>query len=128
MSWQGGRFAEGIVAGESQNAAVGADSGEVGVAEGVAGAIDAGAFAIPEAEDAVVFGLGKGVGELAAVNRGGGDIFVDAGEELDVVLAQEIALAFERSVVAAEMRAAVASDKRSGVESEAAVGAMLIEG
>ena len=122
------RFAEGIVAGQSKNAAVLTDSGEVGMAERVAGAIDAGTFPVPQAEHAVVFRLGERMGELSAVNRGGGDILVHSGQKDDIVFVQEDALAFEGGVVATEGRAAITADKRGGVETAAAIGAMLIDG
>src|SRR5205823_13661395 len=101
--------------------------GEVGVLEDVARAVDAGALAVPHAEDTVGLRSREEVGQLAAVDRGGAEVFVEAREEDDVVLAEEVGVALERQVEAAERRAAIPGDQRRGVEAAPPVGAVLVE-
>jgi len=94
-----GRLGERIVAAQREHAPVVRDAGVVRVLEDVAGAIDAGALAVPHAEDAVVFRLREQVGELDGRRP---EVLVDAREEDDVVLAEQIGIALEREVEAAE--------------------------
>src|SRR5207249_6861357 len=106
--------------------AVARDPGVVRVLEDVAGAIDARPLAVPYAEDAVVLGPREQVGELTAVHGRRAEVFVDARDEDDVVLAQEIRIALQREVEAAERRAAIAGDQRGGVEPSTLVGLVLV--
>ena len=55
-------------------------------------AVEAGRFAIPQADHAVVFGQWQQVGNLAAPNHGSGKVFIDAGFEYDVLRFQQRAL------------------------------------
>ena len=116
MGGQSGRFAERIVAGQREHAAVASDPGEVGMPEGVAAAIDARTFPVPKAQHAIILGLRKQIRKLAAIEHRCRQVFVDPGYEQDVMLAQQFAFAFERRVVAAQGRAAIAADQRGGVE------------
>jgi hypothetical protein len=114
-----------VVAGEHQHAAVLRGAGGVGVLEHIAAAIDARALAVPHGEDAVVLRPREEVDLLRAPDRGGGEVLVDAGLELDVV-ALEVALrAPQRLVEAAERRAAVAGDEARGVQAGALVALAL---
>jgi hypothetical protein len=124
---QGRRLRERIIAAQGQDPAVPADAREIGVLEDVAGAIDAGTFAVPHAQDAVVFGPGKQVGQLAAIHRGGPQILVDAGDENHVVLAQQGGIALERLIETTQWRAPVAGNQGGGVQAPTAVSPMLIE-
>ena len=72
-----GRFGGVVVAHQRQHAAVLRGAGEIGVAQGVAGAIDARALAVPDAEHAVVLALAAQFGLLRAPQRGGGKVLVD---------------------------------------------------
>ena len=54
------------------------------MAEHVAGAVDARALAVPEAEHAIELALAAQFGLLGAPQRGGGKFLVDAGLEFDV--------------------------------------------
>ena len=82
----GGRLRGVVVAHQRQHAAVLRGAGEIGVAEHVAAAVDAGALAVPHAEHAVVFALAAQFRLLRAPHRGGGELLVDAGLEDDVGL------------------------------------------
>ena len=75
-----------VVARHHQHAA--ARGGAVGVAvlQRVAGAVDAGALAVPHGEDAIDLGAGVGLDLLRAEDGGGGEVLVDRGEELDAGL------------------------------------------
>jgi hypothetical protein len=122
-----GRFRQRVVAAQRQHAAEPGHAGEVGVLEDVAGAVDARPLAVPHPEDAVVLRPGEEVDELAAVDRRRAEVFVDAGEEHHVVLAQELRVPLEREVEPAERRAAVARDQRGGPEAPPPVGLVLVE-
>jgi hypothetical protein len=86
------------------------------VLEDVTAAIDARAFAVPHAEDAVVFRLGEEGHLLAAPDRGRREVLVDAGLEADMALLQVLFRPGERLVQAAEGRPAVAGNESSGIE------------
>ena len=73
-----------VVAHQRDHAAILGGAGEIGVAENVAGAVDAGALAVPHAEYAIELALAAQFGLLRAPQRGGGEFLVDAGLELDV--------------------------------------------
>ena len=52
--------------------------------EHVAGAVDAGALAVPHAEHAIELAFAAQLGLLRAPERGGGEVFIQAALELDV--------------------------------------------
>ncbi len=74
-----------VVAHQGEHAAMLRGAGGVGVAEHVAGAVDARPFAVPHAEHAVVLAFAAQLGLLRAPQRGGGEVLVEAGLEHDVV-------------------------------------------
>ena len=80
-----------IVAAQHQRGAVLAGAGQVGMAEDVAGAIDARTFAVPDADHAVDLALADHVEDLAAHHGGGREILIHAGLEVDVVLVEQLA-------------------------------------
>src|SRR5204863_793777 len=121
------RLGERIVTGQREHAAPAADAGVVRVLEDVAGAIDAGSLAVPHAEDAVVFRLRKQVGQLRAVDRGGAEVFVEAGDEDDIVLGEQLRVALEGQVETAERRATIPRDQRRRAHATSRVRAVLIE-
>ena len=75
-----------VVAGQTQHAAVLGRARRIAVAEHVAAAVDAGALAVPDADHAIMVGAGRQIKLLRAPDRGGREVFVHAGLELDVVL------------------------------------------
>ena len=108
---RGGRgFAGVIVAHQHEHAAKRGGAGEIGVTEGVAGAIDPRPLAVPHAEHAVVAALAVQPGLLRAPERGRGQVLVDPGLEHDVMLLEEAPRGRELLVEAAERRAAIAAD------------------
>ncbi len=121
----GGGFGGVVVAHQRQHAAVLGGAGEIGVAEHVAGAVDARALAVPHAEDAVELAFAAQLGLLRAPHRGRGEILVDAGLEADVALLKELMGALELAVEAAERRAAIAGDEARRVEAVAPVALLL---
>ena len=110
-----------VVAGKAQHAAVLRRARGIAVTEHVAAAIDAGALAVPDADHAIVIGAGRKVELLRAPDRGGGQVFVHAGLEFDVVLFEVFSGGEELLVVAAERRAAIAADEACGVQPRGAV-------
>ena len=121
----GGGFRGVVVAHQREHAAVLRGAGEIGVAEHVAGAVDARPLAVPHAEHAIVLAFAAQLGLLRAPQRGGGKVFVQAGLEHDVGFGEDAAGAHELLVEAAERRAAIAGDVARGVEAGAAVALLL---
>ena len=114
-----------VVAHQRQHAAVLGRAGEIGVAEDVAGAVDARSFAVPEAEHAVELALAAQLGLLRAPDCGRGDVLVEAGLKADVVFVERALRADELLVEGAQRGAAIAGDIARGVEAGAAVALLL---
>ena len=124
----GGGFGRVVVAHQGEHAAVFRGAGEIGVAENVAGAVDARALAIPDAEHAVVLALAAELRLLRAPERGRRQVLVDAGLEDHIVGDQNLGGAHELLVEPAERRAAIAGDIARGVEAGAPVALFLHQG
>ncbi len=73
-----------VVAHQSEHAAVLGRSGNVGVAEDVARAVDARTFAVPECEHPVMLAFAQQSGLLGAPAGGRGELFVEPRLELDM--------------------------------------------
>jgi hypothetical protein len=116
-----------VVAGHRQHPALAPGPGEIGVLERIAGAVDAGRLAVPHAADTVVEGAGEQVGLLAAPDRGGGQVLVEAFLEDDLVVGEHPVSPVRLLVEAAQRRAAIAGDETRGVEASAQIQAALIE-
>ena len=112
----GRAFAGVVVAHQGEHAAVLGGAGVVGVAEHVAGAVEAGALAVPHAEHAVVLALAAQLGLLRAPQRGGGQVLVEAGHELDVVGLEDAPGAQHGGFERGDRRAAVARHVACRVE------------
>mgnify|MGYP000486279152 CR=1 FL=1 len=105
-----------VIAGHGQHAAMLGAACEIGVLEGVAGAVDAGALAVPHGEHAVVLGRADQVHLLRTPDGRGRQVCVDARHELHVVRFQ-LLLGFPQVLVeAAQGRAAVAGNEPGRVE------------
>ena len=74
-----------VVAHQREHAAMPRGAGEIGVAERVAGAVDARPLAVPHAEHAIEPAFAAQLRLLRAPERGRGEVLVDAGLEEDVV-------------------------------------------
>ena len=83
-------------------------AGKIGVAQHVAGAIDARPLAVPHAEHAIELALAAQLRLLRAPERGGGKILVQARLEADVVRLEHALGALELIVEPAQRRAPVA--------------------
>ena len=68
-----------VVAHQREHAAMLGGAGEIGMPEHVAGAVDAGALAVPDAEHAIELAFAAQLGLLRAPERGGGKVLVQAG-------------------------------------------------
>lgn len=112
----GGGFRPMIVAGHDQHAAVFRGAGGIGMAEHIARAVDAGAFAIPHAEHPIEGPFAAHFGLLGAPEGGGGQILIEAGLEFDVSGLEERGGLPEGLVDAADGGAAIARDIGRGVE------------
>ena len=114
-----------VVAGQQQHAAVLGDAGRVAVLEHVAAAVDTRALAVPHGKHAVIARAGEQVGLLAAPHRGGGQLFVDPGPEVDVVVLKEGLGLPQTLVQVAQGRAAVAGNETGGIQALGAVALLL---
>ena len=77
-----------IVTEQDQYATVLGRAGQITMTERIAGAINAGAFAVPHGEYAIVAVFTTQAGLLGAPYRGCGQVFVDAGLEHNLMLLQ----------------------------------------
>ena len=125
---QGGGLGAVIVSQQHENAAVARRAGAVGVTDGVAAAVDAGALAVPDADDAVVLRGAEHAELLRAPDGGGGEVLVDARLEVNVVTGEEGPRLPQRAVVGAEGRAAIAGDEHAGLQPRRLVAPALEHG
>ena len=114
-----------VVAHQRDHAAMLGGAGEIRVAEGVAGAVDARALAVPHAEHAIELALAAQLRGLGAGERGRGEVLVGAGVEQDVVRLEPRAGPHELLVEGAERRAAIARHIARRVEAGATVALLL---
>ena len=85
--------------------------GEIGVAEHVAGAVDARALAVPEAENAVEAALAAHLGLLRAPDRGRRQLLVEARLKWMSLASRRLLARMKLMIEAAERRAAIAGDE-----------------
>ena len=124
----GRRFGRVIVARQRENPAMGCGSCGIAVLEGVARTRNAGALAVPDADDAIVFRTRRQMCLLRSPNSGCSEVFVNAGLEDDVVLAEALFLAHQDLIVPANGRAAIPGDKGCGIQPCRAVASHLDKG
>jgi hypothetical protein len=105
-----------IVAGHEQHAAMLRGAGMAHVLEDVAAAIHAGRLAVPQRKHAVVVAVAGEVNLLRAPDRGGRELFVDAGQEADGVGGEVLFGLPEGFVDPAERGAPVAGDEACGAQ------------
>jgi hypothetical protein len=106
-----------IVTGHGQDTAPGRGARHVGVLEDVGATVHAGAFAVPDAKDAVEFiaARRRETQLLRAPQGGGSQLFVDARLEHNVLRLQVLARFPKGLIVVAQRGATVAADEASGV-------------
>src|SRR5690554_2041258 len=88
----------------------------VRVAENVAGAVDAGALAVPDPEDAVVFAFAPQLCLLRSPKRSGCEVLVEARMEEDVVFRQNGLRPEKGAFEACDRGTAIAGDVSRGVQ------------
>src|SRR4029079_2962896 len=91
----------------------------------VAATVDAGTLAVPHRKHAVVFRARKEIQLLRAPDGGGGEVFVDAGLEFDVVRGKVLLCAPERLIEPAERRTAVTGDVAGSVQARGEIALAL---
>jgi hypothetical protein len=87
------------------------------MAEDVAAAVDARPLAVPHRKHPVVFRAGEEVDLLRAPDGGGGEVFIDAWLEPDVMGVEMLFRTPQRLVEPAQRRAAIAGNEAGGVKS-----------
>ena len=102
-------------------------AGRIGVLQDVAGPVDAGRLAVPDAEHAVDRGAGMQVHLLAAPDRRRREIFVNTGLKGDFMLLKERLGAGKLLIVAAKRRAAISGDETTRVQAVPAVAPRLVQ-
>ncbi len=117
-----------VVAGQGHHAAQRLRAGHVGMPQCVAGPVDAGALAVPDAEYAIDLGARKQTHVLRAPDGGGGQVFVQARAEHHLVFFQALAGSPELHIVAAQRRAAIPGDVAAGVMTGGDVALTLLHG
>ena len=118
-------FGHMVVAHQGEHAAMLRRAGEIGVAEDVAGAVDARSLAVPERKHAVMLAFAEQFRLLRAPAGGGGEFLVEAGLEDDVRLGKLLLGPPELQVEAAERRAAIAGNEAGRVQPRAPVALAL---
>ena len=119
-------LAGGVVAGQHQGAAVLAGADEVAVAERVAGAVDAGRLAVPDADYAVEAFVGETFQELGAVDCGRRRLLVDGRLADHVVLRQQPVRSLKLLVVLPKRRSGIAADEGANPQTGFPVAAVLV--
>ena len=114
-----------IVAHQRQHAAVFGGAGEIGVAEYVAGPVDARALAVPHRKHAVVFAFAAQLRLLRAPDRRGGEVFIDPGRKADVVFVRNGAGALELAVEPPQRQAPIPAHVARGIEPVPAIKLLL---
>src|SRR5580698_2644168 len=117
----GRRFGGVVIAHQGQYGTVLCGAGQIGVAEDVAGAIDARALAVPHAEYAIELAFAAQFSLLRAPDRGRGQVLVDTALKTDIALLQERTGPLKLAVQTAKRRTAIAGDKTRGIEAVAAI-------
>src|SRR5690606_5251300 len=107
-----------------QHATKAGGAGRVGVLEHIAGAVNARALAVPQAEYTIVLGAFENIDLLGTPDRGSTQVLIDARQKMDVLFFQVVAGFPQHLVETAQGRAAVAGNKAGGIE---AVGAIKLE-
>ena len=120
-------LAEGVVTGNGQHPAVLVDPGRVGVTQGIAAAVDAGALAVPHADHTIDVGVLLEAELLAAPDRSCTEVLVDAADEADAVFHQDLGVGLVCLVHATHRAAPVAGDETGGVQAPGPVGPGLVE-
>ena len=113
---QGGGFGAVIIAHDSEHAAMRRRAGGVAVFQHVHGAIEAGALAVPDAEDAIALRRRVERNVLAAPDGGGAQFFVHAGNEVDILFLQPLLGAPKLLIITAQRRAAITGNETAGVQ------------
>ena len=121
----GRRLAGVVVAHQHQHAAELRRAGQVTVPEGIAGAVDTGALAVPDRKDAVVLPFAADFCLLRAPHRRGRQVFVDARNEDDVVRVEVLFGAADLLVQGAQRGATITADVARGVVAFALVALLL---
>ncbi len=116
-----------VVAHQGEHAAMPRGTGEIDVAEHIAAAVDAGALAVPERENAVEAAFAAHFGLLRAPDGGRGQVLVEAGLKQDVVGFEDVSGANEIMIEAAERGTGIARDEPRRIQSGAAVERLLHE-
>ena len=119
-----------VVSDDRERAAVGRGAGEVRVAQGVGGAVEAGRLAVPVAGDPVGDVVAQGAGrrgELRALDRGEGELLVQSGGDDDAVRLEQVAVAEQLEVVPRQRGTLVARDVPAGAQARGGVGPALVE-
>ncbi len=121
------RFRAVVVARERKRSALRRRSGEVGVPQRVARAVDAGALAVPDAEHAIDRRAGKARHVLRAPDGGRGEVLVEPRAEDDVVPGEDRACAPQFDVVSAHRGTAITGNIAAGVEAGRRVAKALLD-
>src|SRR6202011_2988322 len=113
---QSRRFAGVVVAGKEKHPTMLRRTGGVAVLQGVATAIDPGSLAVPQGEDAVIFGPREQTDLLTAPNRRRAELFIDCRLKAYVVALEDPPGAPQALVDPTKRRTAIGGDKTGRVE------------
>ena len=117
-----------VVADHGQHAAVGRGAEGVGVLEHVHAAVEPRPLAVPQAEHAVVLCARKQPHLLTTPDRGHRQVFVNAGQKMNIVRLGKVFGLPQGLVEPADWRAAITRDETGRVEAAIEIALMLQDG
>ena len=118
-----------VIASNRNHAAVLGGTGHIRVLEDIATAVHTRAFAVPDAENAVVLvGLGIEIELLRAPHGGGAQLLIHTGLKNDVVCVQMLLGCNQRLVVATQRGTPVAADETCSVQASGQIAHPLQHG
>ena len=121
----GRRFSRMIVARQRKYATVRRGTCSHGVLEDIAGSVNARALAVPHGKHAVVGRTRKKIDLLRAPDRGGRQVFIEAGMKAHVMRLEMFSGLGCGLIHAAQRRAAIAGDKTCGIETSGKIALTL---
>ena len=116
-----------VVADDGEHAAMFRSAGSIGMFEGIAGPVHTGGLAVPDAEQAIIFGARKQTELLAAPDGCGAQIFVQALPELDIMCIQPFLGGAQLLVIPTQRGSAIAGDEAGRVQAKTQIEAFSVK-
>ena len=116
-----------VIASHHQHTAMWRAAIHVAMLDGIAGSVDPGAFAVPEAEDAVDGGARLALGLLGAGHDGGCHILVDGRQKIDVAVIKMAVGTPQFDIKGGKRGAAISGNQPAGRQPGSGIAARLVK-